>query len=140
MNGQTILAMPVGVELIVKAAQHFTATGECDIDLYLKGAIEGVLIKWVTQIHGVMEENPSNAFAGGQNPLPGTEITFWNDRLNNLTQIYEQLRDERVHSMALMLEQSRSAYFPSFRTMFKNVVTGEWMHARDCRRRKEHSR
>lgn len=116
--------MPVGVELIVKAAQEFAVTGVCEIDLYLKGSIEGVLIKWVTQIHGVMEENPSHAFLNGQNPLPQTEITFWNDRLNNLTQIYEQLRDERVHSMALILEHSRSAYFPSFRTMFKNVVTG----------------
>lgn len=124
MNGQTILAMPVGVEQIVKAAEDFTETGVCDIDLYLKGSIEGVLIKWVTQIHGVMEENPSNAFLNGQNPLPSVELQFWNDRLNNLTQIYEQLRDKRVHSMALMLEHSHSAYFPSFRTMFKNVVTG----------------
>lgn len=127
VNGQTILAMPVGVEVIVKAAQHFTETGVCDIDLYLKGSIEGVLIKWVTQIHAVSEESPSNAFANGQNPLPVTEIAFWNDRLNNLTQIYEQLRDEHVHSMALILEHSRSAYFPSFRIMFKNVVTGTFV-------------
>lgn len=70
VNGQTILAMPVGVEKIVKAAIVLQETGDCDIDLYLKGAIEGVVIKWATQINDVMIENPSNAFNHGQNPVP----------------------------------------------------------------------
>lgn len=70
VNGQTILAMPVGVEKIVKAAIILQETGDCSIDLYLKGAIEGVVIKWATQINDVMIENPSNAFNHGQNPVP----------------------------------------------------------------------
>lgn len=70
VNGQTILAMPVGVEKIVKVATELQTTKRCNIDLYLKGAIEGVVIKWVTQINDVLIEVPSNAFAGGQNPLP----------------------------------------------------------------------
>lgn len=70
VNGQTILAMPVGVEKIVKAAIQLQETGDCSIDLYLKGAIEGVVIKWATQINDVMIENPSNAFKNGQNPVP----------------------------------------------------------------------
>lgn len=37
--------------------------------------------------------------------------------------IYEQLRHERIKSMALILEHTDSAYFPCFKTMFKNVVT-----------------
>lgn len=52
------------------------------------------------------------------------EIAFWNNRLKNFTQIYKQLRSERIHAMALILEFTDSAYFPCFRTMFKNVVTG----------------
>lgn len=71
------------------------------------------------------------------------EINFWNNRLKNLTYesivltivlfeftvifvfsyIYEQLRHERIKSMALILEHTDSAYFPCFKTMFKNVVT-----------------
>lgn len=62
--------MPVGVEKIVKAAIVLQETGDCNIDLYLKGAIEGVVIKWATQINDVMVETPSNAFNNGQNPLP----------------------------------------------------------------------
>lgn len=52
------------------------------------------------------------------------ELAFWNNRLRNFTQIYKQLRNERIRSMALILEATDSAYFPCFSTMFKNVVTG----------------
>lgn len=62
--------MPVGIEKIVKVAQELEETKMCSIDLYLKGAIEGVVIKWATQINDVMIEIPSNAFNNGQNPLP----------------------------------------------------------------------
>lgn len=57
--------------------------------------------------------------------IPLTEFTFWNNRLKNLSFIYDQLRNERIHAMALILEYSMSAYHPCFQTLFKNVVTGE---------------
>lgn len=62
--------MPVGVDKIVKVATELQATNKCMIDLYLKGAIEGVVIKWVLQVNDVYTETPSQAFNGGQNPLP----------------------------------------------------------------------
>ncbi|XP_055848919.1 dynein beta chain, ciliary isoform X2 [Episyrphus balteatus] len=123
VSGETILAMPVGVEKIVKAAKELMDTQKCSFDLYLKSAIEGVVIKWATQIHDVIKESPSNAFLNNQNPTPHAEIAFWNNRLKNLSFIFEQLRNERIRSMALILEHSQSAYFPCFQTLFKNVVT-----------------
>lgn len=68
--------MPVGVEKIVKFAIELQETHRCNIDLYLKGAIEGVVIKWATQINDVMVESPSNAFKGGQNPVPTIGESF----------------------------------------------------------------
>lgn len=44
--------MPVGVEKCVTTAQELQVNAECSVDLYLKSAIEGVVIKWVTQING----------------------------------------------------------------------------------------
>lgn len=85
VNGQTILAMPVGVEKIVKCAKELEETGSCDIDLYLKGAIEGVVIKWATQINDVMIESPSNAFKNGQNPVPTIGTNFNIFKENELT-------------------------------------------------------
>lgn len=70
VSGETILASPVGIEKIVKAAKELEDTKTCNIDLYLKSAIEGIVIKWATQINDVMKEKPSNAFLNNQNPTP----------------------------------------------------------------------
>ena len=72
VSGETILAMPVGVEKIVKAANKISENPHLQIDLYLKSAIEGVVIKWANQVHEVIKENPANAFLNGQNPTPHT--------------------------------------------------------------------
>lgn len=40
------------------------------VDLYLKSAIEGVIIKWATQINDIITEESGQAFANGQNPTP----------------------------------------------------------------------
>lgn len=52
VSGRTILPMPVGVEKCVTTARELQENAECSVDLYLKSAIEGVVIKWVTQING----------------------------------------------------------------------------------------
>ena len=53
-----------------------------------------------------------------------TEIEFWNSRLRNLECIYDQFRDPRVKKMASILELTDSAYFPSFKKYYRNVVAG----------------
>ena len=35
-----------------------------------------------------------------------------------------QLRDPKVRKMAELLEKSNSSYFPSFKSMFRDVVMG----------------
>lgn len=85
--------MPVGVEKCVTTARELQENAECSVDLYLKSAIEGVVIKWVTQINGeqrkfhfhfrsaennyhifvdVFMETSGSAFNNGQNPVPSS--------------------------------------------------------------------
>lgn len=71
VSGRTILPMPVGVEKCVVTARDLQENAECAVDLYLKSAIEGVVIKWVTQINDVFMETSASAFNNGQNPTPG---------------------------------------------------------------------
>ncbi|XP_071447818.1 dynein beta chain, ciliary [Hetaerina americana] len=128
--GQTVLPLPVGVERVHAVHDTLLESGGEEVDLYFKSAIEGVVIKWATQINDVLSEEPSQAFSGGQNPTPYAEINFWNARFKNLECIYEQLKDERVRKMAVILEKTDSAYFPCFMTLFKNIV-GALTEAKD---------
>lgn len=43
-------------------------------------------------------------------------------RLKNLQYIYEQLKEPKVKSMAMVLELTNSAYYGVFKTLFKNTV------------------
>ncbi|XP_041975803.1 dynein beta chain, ciliary [Aricia agestis] len=122
VNGQTVLPMPVGVELVHEAARGLDR-GE-GVDLYLKSAVEGVVIKWAQQINDVVMEDSAQAFNNGNNPLPSVELAFWRSRVNNLSYIYDQLRTERVRCMAVILEKTTSAYYPCFSRLFKNIVSG----------------
>lgn len=70
MSGRTILPMPVGVEKCIATAKDLQENPDCAVDLFLKSAIEGVVIKWVTQINDVFMETSGNAFNHGQNPTP----------------------------------------------------------------------
>lgn len=80
-----------------------------------------MVIKWASQINDVLQ-NDSSELSGGANPVPAVEIQFWNCRLRNLKYIYEQLRDPRVRSMAVILEKSDSAYFACFKKLFTSIV------------------
>lgn len=64
--------MPVGVEKVHDAERDIVNGGEAD--LYLKSAIEGVIIKWATQINDVMQEDSSHAFNNGANPVPSSGV------------------------------------------------------------------
>ncbi|XP_045488493.1 dynein beta chain, ciliary [Pieris rapae] len=121
VSGQTVLPMPVGVELVHEAEKEMLLGKE--VDLYLKSAIEGVVIKWAQQINDVMMEDSAQAFENGQNPQPNVELAFWRSRLSNLNYIYDQLRMERVRCMAVILEKTNSAYYPCFSRLFKNIVS-----------------
>ncbi|KAG8281332.1 hypothetical protein J6590_060968 [Homalodisca vitripennis] len=122
INGQTLLPMPDGVFKVHQVEQRIIESNGEDVDLQLKSAIEGAVIKWVNQITDVLQETSSIVFKSSENPLPFAEIEFWRSRVSNLECIYDQLRDPRVKKMASILELTDSAYYPSFRSIFRNVV------------------
>ncbi|KOC63714.1 Dynein beta chain, ciliary [Habropoda laboriosa] len=106
--------------------RHFCgrrSKGSQAVDLYLKSAIEGVVIKWAYLVNDVVIQESGDAFDNGQNPTPDVELEFWSTRLANLRYIYDQLQEDRVKKMASILEKTDSAYLPCFRTLFDNVVS-----------------
>ncbi|XP_046432396.1 dynein beta chain, ciliary-like [Neodiprion fabricii] len=130
MTGQTLLPMPMGVERIFEAEWLVQQTAGEQVDLQLKSDIEGIVIKWATQINDILSEESTLAFNNNNHPLPNAEIDFWSLRLKNIESIYDQMRDPRVKKMVSLLELTESPYLPCFKTLFKNVVAAV-IEARD---------
>lgn len=122
MVSQTLLPMPTGMELIYQAQQNFNFSRGENVDLDIKSAVEGIVIKWASICTDVLKVQSTISFAHGQHPTPYVEVDFWNARLKNLENIYDQLRDPRVKKMMLYLECTSSTYLQSFKTLFKDIV------------------
>lgn len=84
VNGRTVLPMPAGMEKLTEVEKLVRADGPQAVDLYLKSAIEGVVIKWAYLVNDVVTQESSAAFENGQNPTPDVELDYWSTRLANL--------------------------------------------------------
>lgn len=70
VNGQTVLPMPVGIDKVHEVEKMLIESNGEICDLYLKSAIEGVVIKWSSQINDVLVNDSSEKGTYGQNPVP----------------------------------------------------------------------
>ena len=51
-----------------------------------------------------------------------TEINFWEAKCINLESLYEQMQSNTTVKMASILYLTDSAYYPAFKSMYRNVV------------------
>lgn len=70
VNGQTILPMPVGIDRVFEVEKMLIESNGEICDLYLKSAIEGMVIKWSTQVNDVLVNDSSEKSGTQINPDP----------------------------------------------------------------------
>lgn len=97
------------------------SNGACDMKM--KNSLEGIVIKWASQVDEVMKESSMSLFEKNNNPTPMAELKFWDNRRKNIMNIYDQLRDPRVKKVGSILEIINSVYFNTFSNTFKSIVT-----------------
>ena len=51
-----------------------------------------------------------------------TEIKFWEAKCMNLESLYDQIKAPTTNKMASIMKSTDSAYYPVFRSMYKNVM------------------
>lgn len=95
--------------------------GACDMKM--KNSLEGIVIKWASQIDEVMKDTSQSLFEKNNHPTPRAELNFWENRRKNVMNIYNQLRDPRVKAIGSILEMINSVYFNTFSSTFKSIVT-----------------
>ena len=57
-----------------------------------------------------------------QTPGPMTELNFWAAQCINLESLFEQMQSNTTIKMASILFLTDSAYYPAFKSMYRNVV------------------
>nr|CAD7453301.1 unnamed protein product [Timema tahoe] len=132
ISGQTMLPMPIGVERVYQVEQDLVDSNGEKIDLQMKSDIEAIVIKWVSQVNDVLQEDSVTPLDEDPFPTPLSEVKFWNDRVKNLQCVYTQLREPRASKFldpsALLegdVDECRDSvllclkYLETFRLMFE---------------------
>ncbi|KAF8564890.1 hypothetical protein P879_11250 [Paragonimus westermani] len=120
IEGKTHLAHPVGIDKI-EDQKPISCHGD-DVIGSLMYAIETAVVEWSAQINDILKQQSGQPITNGEFPLPAYEYEFWQQRMDCMRDIYEQLVDPRVKKMAVILEANKSAYANPFKEMFKRVV------------------
>ena len=74
------------------------------------------------QVDEVLSKDSSEEITDGKTPGPMTEINFWEAKCINLESLFEQMQSNTTIKMASILYLTDSAYYPAFKSMYRNVV------------------
>lgn len=130
INNNTILPLPITIKQVMSDADKILSGDLEACSIKVRSSLEEIVMKWSNTIEEVIGDNSYRLFDELPEPMPSDEVTFWQGRLKNLENIYDQLRDPRIKTIASILEKLDSVYFSTFRVTFRNVV--ESLHeARD---------
>lgn len=85
-KGRTLLPLPTH-----KMNQNDTTPDKDKAHVF-----ETSIMTWMKQIKNVLKLEPEMALKQKQDPGPLTELDFWENKMNNLNSIYEQLQSPEV--------------------------------------------
>ena len=122
IKGRTLLPFPQGASLIDDEEKKVRESDGRYCNMLLKNNIEGIILKWAHQTDEVLSKDSAAELEGTNMPGPMTEIKFWDAKCINLESLFEQMKTNTTKNMASILNVTDSAYYPCFRSMFRNVV------------------
>lgn len=122
MTNRTILPLPITLPEIIANSKEVLDGNLSKCSGRLKESMEQVIIKWSRSIENVLRESPKDIWNLCPRAVPSNEIKFWENRLTNLTNIFNQLAHKDVKTMAEVLEKIDSAYVKLFQRFLSNVV------------------
>lgn len=99
-------------------------------NLKMQNILEGIVIKWSYLVNDIVIDTSSKMFNGAHHPTPLSELNFWNNRLSNLQNVYNQLSEDKRKMVGLILQNVDSVYYSAFRQTFQKTVTS-LIQARD---------
>jgi dynein heavy chain len=86
--------------------------------------LETAVIDWTHQIKDIIKSHSGAPLDEGLHPGPIVEIDFWAAKYANLKSIHQQLTDEKIQKISLVLQASKSTYYPAFKMIFDEVHYG----------------
>ncbi|GFY37840.1 dynein beta chain, ciliary [Trichonephila inaurata madagascariensis] len=122
---KTILLIPETAKLIEN--YEVNDMQECDnFDWELRkifNSITEMLSNWIPIVREILELTPEHILSQ-VDQSPNSEVLFWNERKNNLENIYNQVNNPLIQKMVLALEKTNNCHFLNFRMLLQDIAEG----------------
>lgn len=130
VNDRTVLPLPVTLPAVMKIAPQLLTGNLTQLTYTLQESIEQIVLRWSRSVNAYIARSSYDIFATKKYATIDDEVDYWRKRLENLKNIFHQLRTKETKTIALILEASKSVYVNQMKRIISNVA-GSYEQASD---------
>lgn len=131
MINRTILPLPICIEKVMEIAPMLAAGNLSHLTTSIRHSLEGIVNKWYGIIKEVAEQCSDDIiYIGDPVPHPDALFKFWDNRLDDLENIAEQLSNVKVRTIGHVLEKVKSVFAKKYQALM-DMALDSLIEARD---------
>lgn len=122
INDRTVLPLPVTLPTLMHIAPDIMRGKLDDLTDTLRESIEQIVLRWSRSVNEYVARSSYDIFKTKKYATIDDEVDFWRNRLENLKNIFHQLRTKETRTLALILEKAQSVYVQQMKRIISNVA------------------
>lgn len=123
INDRTVMPLPVTMPAVMRIVPDIFKGDLSRFTPEMKESIEQIVLRWSRSINAYVARSSYDLFKTNKYATIDDEIEFWRGRVDNLKNIYMQLRTNEIKAIALILEKIDSIYVNQMKRILSSVAT-----------------
>lgn len=122
INDRTVFPLPVTLPALMRIAPDVLKRGDMtNFTPAIKESIEQIVLRWGRSVDAYVARSSYDIFKTKKYATPDDEMEFWRARVDNLKNIFNQLRTQKIKTIALILEKVESPYVNPMKRILSSV-------------------
>lgn len=124
INDRTVLPNPVTLPALMAIAPAVLRGDLTELTDTLRESVEQIVLRWSRSVNAYVVRSSYDIFKVKKYSTIDDEVEFWRKRLDNLKNIFNQLRTKETKTLALIIEAANSVYVNQMKRIISNVAAG----------------
>lgn len=123
MINRSILPLPICIEKVMEMAPVLASGNLAPLTTPIRHSLEGIVIKWYGIIKEVAEAKSEDViYIGDPVPHPDALFKFWDNRLDDLENIADQISKVKIRTIGHVLEKVNSVFAKKYQGLVEMAL------------------
>lgn len=123
INDRTVFPLPVTLPALMRIAPDILERDDTSqFTSAMKESIEQIVLRWSRSVNAYVARSSYDIFKTRKYATPDDEMEFWQARVDNLKNIFNQLRTNEIRTIALILEKVESVYVNQMKRILSSIA------------------